>query len=137
MVEVAKEFIEAVDGGQVVIAITLVVFAELSGGVAEAFENGGNGHIGFLPAFFCTREADFGHACADGNIAAEESGATGGAALLSVIVGEGETFAGDAVDVGGFVTHHAAVVVADVPGADIVTPDDEDIWFFAGLGDGR
>jgi hypothetical protein len=41
-----------------------------------------------------------------------------------------DAFAGDAVDVRRLVAHHAAVVVADVPGADVVTPDDEDVGFF-------
>jgi hypothetical protein len=33
----------------------------------------------------------------------------------------------DPVDVGRHVAHHAAVVVADVPDADVVAPDDEDV----------
>ena len=34
---------------------------------------------------------------------------------------------GDTVDVGGAAPHHAAVIGADIPHADIVTPDDKDV----------
>ena len=62
-----------------------------------------------------------------GHGAVDEGGAAGGAALLAVVVGEEDTLVGDAVDVGRLVAHHAAVVVADVLGADVVTPDDQDV----------
>ena len=52
--------------------------------------------------------------------------------MLGVVVCKGEAFFGDAVDVGGFVAHHAAVVVADVPCADVIAPDDEEVGFFVG-----
>jgi len=69
------------------------------------------------------RQADLGHARAHRHVAADEGGAPGGAALLGVVVGEGQAFRRDAVDIGRLVAHHAAVVVADVPGADVVAPD--------------
>ena len=47
--------------------------------------------------------------------------------LLAVIVGEQRALVGDAVDVGRAVAHHAAVVGADVPVADVVAHDDEDV----------
>ena len=43
---------------------------------------------------------------------------------------------GEGVDVRRRSSHHAAVVGTDVPHADIVTPDDEDIGAFCGLGPG-
>ena len=51
----------------------------------------------------------------------------GGAGLLAVVVGEDRAFAGDAVDVGRAVAHHAAIVGADVPVADVVAHDDQDV----------
>ena len=60
-------------------------------------------------------------------LSGDECRATGGAGLLPVIVGEDGTFVGDAVDVGRAVTHHAAIVGADVPVADVIAHDDEDI----------
>ena len=61
-------------------------------------------------------------------LSCDEGGTPGGAGLLSVVVRENGAFIGDAVDVGGAVTHHAAVVSADVPVADIIGHDDEDVW---------
>ena len=60
-------------------------------------------------------------------LAGDESRASGGAALLAVPVGEERAFLGDAVDVGRLVAHHALVVGADVPVADVVAPDDQDV----------
>ena len=43
---------------------------------------------------------------------ADEGRAPGRAGLLAVIVGEGDAFLGDAVNVGRLVTHQSAVVVS-------------------------
>ena len=42
VIEAAKEFVEAVHGRQVLVAVALVVLAELAGGVALALEHGGH-----------------------------------------------------------------------------------------------
>jgi hypothetical protein len=42
--------------------------------------------------------------------------------LLTVIVSEGHTFIADAIDVRRAVPHLAAIVVADVPPADVISP---------------
>ena len=84
-------------------------------------------HVGLLPAFLRAGHADLGHAGADRHAAADERRAARRAALLRVVVGEADAFLGDAVDVRRLVAHHAAVVVADVPGADVIAPDDEDV----------
>ena len=55
--------------------------------------------------------------------------AFGGAGLLAVVVGEQRAFLRDTVNVGRLVAHHALVVGADVPVADVIAPDDEDIGF--------
>src|SRR5262249_29355276 len=57
------------------------------------------------------------------------------AGLLGVAVGEDRPLLGDAVDVGRAVAHHAAVVGADVPVADVVAPEDEDVRLLAVLPD--
>src|SRR5208337_1894421 len=64
---------------------------------------------------------------ADRVLAGDEGGAAGGAALLAIVVGEGDAFLGDAVDVGRAVAHLPAAVEADVPPADIVAPQNEDV----------
>ena len=51
-----------------------------------------------------------------------------------VIVCKNRTFVGDAVDIGRAVAHHPAVVGADVPIADVITHDDQDVWFLLLLG---
>jgi len=62
--------------------------------------------------------------------------------LLAVIVGEDGAIIGDAINVGRVVAHHAAVVGTDVPVADVVGHDDEDVGFLrllrvSGRGDER
>ena len=129
VIEAAEELVEAVHRRQMLVAVALVVLAELSGGVALALEDRGHGHVGLLPAFLRAGQTDLGHAGADGHAAADEGRATRRAALLRVVIGEGDAFFGDAIDVRRLVAHHAAAVVADVPGADVVAPDDEDVGF--------
>ena len=127
VVEVAEELVEAVHRGQVLVAIALVVLAELPGGVARALQHGGHGHVGLLPTLGGARQPDLGHAAAHRHRTADEGGAASGAALLRVVVREAHAFIRDAIDVGRLVAHHAAAVVADVPGADVVAPDHEDV----------
>ena len=43
---------------------------------------------------------------------------------------------GEAVDVGRLVTHHAVDVVAEVPEADVVPHDDEDVGLVGSVGGG-
>ena len=57
----------------------------------------------------------------------DEGGASGGATLLAVVVGERDAFFGDAVDIRGGVAHHASAEVTDVPSADVIAPEDQDI----------
>src|SRR5271170_3654696 len=57
--------------------------------------------------------------------------ASGRTALLGVVVGEQCAFVGDAVNVGCSTSHHAAVVGAKIPDADVIAHNDNDIWFFA------
>ena len=127
VVEVAEALVEAVDRGQMLVAVAEVVLAELAGHVAERLEQLGDGRVGLGQAFRCARQADLGEAGADGRLAGDERRASGGAALLAIPVGEQRAFLGDAVDVRRLVAHHALVVGADVELADVVAPDDEDV----------
>ncbi len=70
--------------------------------------------------------ADGGHAGAHRHLAHDERGATGRAAGLTVVVGEQDAVLGDAVDVGR-AAHHAVRVSADVPHADVIAQDDDDV----------
>ena len=71
--------------------------------------------------------ADGGHAGADRQLAGDEVGAAGRAARLGVVVGEQHALGGELVEVRRPPGHHAAVVGADVPDADVVAHDDDDI----------
>ena len=73
------------------------------------------------------RQAHFQKSGPQRALAGDEGGAAGGAGLLAVIVGEYRALIGDAVDVGRAIAHHAAIVGADVPVADVVGHDDEDV----------
>ena len=53
-----------------------------------------------------------------------------GAALLAIPIGESRALRRDAVDVRSAVTHDAAVIATRVKPPDVVTHDDEDVWFF-------
>ena len=130
VIEIAEEFVEAVHGRQVFVAVAEMVLAELAGGIAERLEQFGDGRVFLLQSDGGAGHADLGQARADRVLAGDEARAAGGAALLGVVVGEGHPFLRDAVDVGGPVAHHAAAEVADVPDADVVAPEDQDVWFF-------
>jgi hypothetical protein len=47
---------------------------------------------------------------------------------LGVVIHEDHPFPADAVDVRRAAAHHAAMVGTDIPDADVVAPDDQDVW---------
>jgi len=79
-----------------------------------------------------TIKAALEQAGAEAALAGDEARAAGGAALLSVLVGKQCPLFSDAVNVRRLVAHHALVVGADVPVADVIAPDDEDVGFILG-----
>ncbi len=66
-----------------------------------------------------------------GSCAGDEVGATRRAARLRVVVGEEHPFLGQLVEIRRPSSHQAAVVGADVPPADVVTHDDDDVGLFS------
>ena len=78
-------------------------------------------------AAFRTGQTDLGETSPDGRLAGKERRAASRATLLTVPVGEERAFLGNPVDVGRAVAHHAPVVGADVPVADVIAPDNEDV----------
>src|SRR5450755_4632874 len=106
VIEVAEEFVEAVNGGKKLIAVSQMVLAELAGGVAERLERLGNRHIFLLQTFWCARQTNLGEAGADGRLPGDERGAPCGAALLGIPVGENRPLMADAVNVWRLVAHH-------------------------------
>ena len=131
MVQVAEEFIESVDSRQVLVEVTEVVLAELAGGVAEGLEHFGDSRVLLVQAYGRGRHAYLAQARAKNVLAGDERRPPGCAALLSVVVGEGHAFGGDAVNVGRPVAHQAFGESADVGLPDVVTKNDENVWGFA------
>ena len=127
VVEVTKEFIKSMHGGKMLVQVTLVVLTELSCRIAQAFHDRGDGDIGFLPAFLGTGQAHLGHTGPNGNVSAEECRPAGRARLLGIVICKANPFTRDPINIRGLEAHHTPIVVADVPGADIITPDHEDI----------
>src|SRR5271154_5573843 len=99
-----------------------MVFAELAGGVAQWLEQFGDSRVFLLQADGGAGHADLGQTRADRILASNEARASGGAALLGIVVGEGDPFIRDAVDVGCAVAHHAEAEATDVPDPDVVAP---------------
>src|SRR5262245_41176133 len=123
VVEIAEELVEAVHGGQVLVAITEMVFAELAGGVALLFKEVGDGGRPVRDAVRGAGHPNSEQAGAEWMLTKDERGATRGAALLGVGISEECALFGDAVDVGCSVSHYAVVVCADVVNADVIAPN--------------
>ena len=77
---------------------------------------------------------DLGHAGPERVLPRDEGGAARRAALLAVVVGESDALPCESVDVGRLVAHHPLVVRADVPVADVVAPEYEDVRLAVGHG---
>ncbi len=132
VIEVAEKLVEPVHRRQELVQIAEMVLAELPGLVALFLQRGGD-RAGF------SRDADLGaglanrgHAGADRQFAGDEIGPARRAACLGVIVGKQHAFLGELVEVRRLAGHHAAVIRADIPHADIVAHDDENIGFARG-----
>ena len=127
VVEVAEELVEAVEGGEELVLVAEMVLAELARDITERLQELGDRGILLLQADVGAGHADLGEAGANGVLAGDERGAAGGAALLRVVVGERNALVADPVDVGRAIPHLPTAVVADVPPADVVSPQDQDV----------
>ena len=105
VVEVAVEFVEAVRGRQELVAVAQVVLAELAGAVAQRLEHLRDRRVLVRKSLRRADQPDFRQANAHGVLAGDEPGASRGATLFAVVVGEDRALLGDAVDVGRTVTH--------------------------------
>ena len=129
VIERTEELVEPVRGRQRLVGVAQVVLAELRGHVALVLEQFGDRHVTSLQPFLRAGEPDLQHARPEARLAGDEARATGRAALLAVPVGEQRTFLGKAVEIRSPVAHLAEVVRADVPVADVVAPQNQDVWF--------
>ena len=62
MIQVSVELVEAVHGGQVLVAVAQVILAELAGGVALCLQQFGNRRVFLLQPYRSARQADLGQA---------------------------------------------------------------------------
>ena len=112
------------------IEVAKMVLAELPGGIAHGFEHRGDGRRGRRHADLGTRLADCRHAGADRQLAGDEVRATRRATRLGIVVGEKHAVLGELIEVRRPAGHHASVVSADVPNADIIAHDEDDVRLF-------
>ena len=136
VVQVAEEFVEAMYGRQELVEVSQVILAELSGRVAHRLERGGDRRCFRGKADCRTSLADGGHAGADRQFAGDEVRATGGAARFGVVIGEDHALRGKFIEMRRPAGHHAAVVSTDVPNADVISHDDDDVGLLARSTDG-
>src|SRR4029453_1073427 len=137
MVQRTIELAEAVRRGQMFVAIAEVVLAELPCDVALRLKQVGDGDIARLQTFLRAGQSNLEHAGAETRLTGDETRASGGAALLTIPIREQRAFLGDAVKVWRLVAHHALVVGAEVPVANVIAPDDEDVGLLWVCGTGN
>ena len=112
VIQVAPELLEAVRGRQRLGVVAQVVLAELAGGVAEVEQELGDRRGAGPQPGRAAGKLRRDHAGAQRMHAGEEGVAPGGAALLGVVVHEDRALIADAIDVGGFPDHQAAMIDA-------------------------
>src|SRR5262245_23054184 len=133
MIEIAVKLVEAVGVRRELVSVAEVVLAKLSTYVAERLQHVGNRRVFGLQSELGPGKSDFGEAGANGRLTGDERRAPRGAALLTVPVGEVRAFFGHTIDIGRSIPHDAVVVLADIEPADIVSPDDQNIWLLRHL----
>ena len=118
---------EAVRGRQRIGVVAEMVLAELAGVVAEIAQEPGERRGAGPQIGGAARQLRRDHAGAQRMHAGEEGIAPGRAALLGIVGHELRAFIADAVDVGRFPDHQAAVVDARLHPADVVAHDEQDV----------
>src|SRR6185369_12398450 len=116
------------DRRQKFVPVAKMVLAELSGRITHRLQNRRdcNGFSGYSN---CRTGLTYsGHAGADRQLTSDEVRAARRAALLGIVVGEKHTFLGYLVEIRRPACHQAAMVSSNIPHADIVAHNDEDIW---------
>jgi len=130
VIQVAKEFVEAVNRGKVFVQIPEMVFAKLPCGVPDSFQNGGQcASLRWNPDIGAGL-ADRGETSAERNFTGDEISATRRATRLGIIVREPHALAREPIQVRCFAGHDTLVVGADVEPAYVIAHDEQDIRFF-------
>ena len=129
VIEPAPVFLEAVRGRQSGGVIAKVVLAKFTGGIAEIVQELSKRRCARPQIGRAAGQLRWNHARAQWVHAGEERIAPGGAALHAEIVHEDGAFMADAVDIGRFADHQAAMIDARLHPADVVRHDEDDVWF--------
>ncbi len=104
--------------------IAQVILAELAGRIAEIMKEFCERRSAGPQIRWAAWQLRWDHAGAQRMHAGEEGVASGRAALLGVVGHEDRAFLADAIDVGRFSDHQAAMVDAGLHPADVVTHDE-------------
>src|SRR6516225_12104381 len=129
MVEVAKELVETMNSRQELVPVAKMILAELTSRVTQGLQKICDSGVFRLKAEFRARQAYLGQPGTDRRLSRDEGGPTGCTALLAIPVGEHRAFFGDSIDVRRAVAHDSMVVGTDIEPANIISPDDQYIWF--------
>ena len=127
VIQITKEFIEAVQRRQVFVQVAEMVFPKLSRGVAHRLQYQRCCHGLVRHADVGASLADRRKARAQRDLPGDEVGAAGGAARFRVVVGEAHAIGGELVEIRRLAGHDALVIGADIVHADVVTHDDDNV----------
>jgi hypothetical protein len=129
VIQVAEPFVEPVTGRQELVAVPEMVLSKLRRSISLRLEHFGQCRVTLLNASGRPGNADRSHARTERELAHDERRAPSGTTGLSIVIGKEHPFLRDPIDV-GCVAHHAVGIGADIPHADIISKDDENVWFF-------
>jgi hypothetical protein len=114
VIEVAPELIEAVHGRQEFVAVTEVIFVELTRGVAHRLQGRCNGRRLRRHADCSSGLSDCRQAGPNRQFTGNEVRPPGGAACLSIIVCKAHSLAGHSVQIGRSSGHDSLIVNTDI-----------------------
>src|SRR5271154_1946111 len=106
-----------------------MVLAKLTGGITHGFKSRRNSHRLCGKSEGGARLADGGHAGANRKLASDEIRPACSAARLSVVVSEAHAFCREFVEIRRPASHQTLVIRAEVPNADVVAHDHNDVGF--------
>src|SRR5277367_6213004 len=106
-----------------------MVLAKLTGGITHGFEGRCNSHRLCGKSDGSARLPDSSHAGANRKLTSYEIRPACSAACLSVVVSEAHAFCREFVEIRRPASHQTLVIRAEVPNADVVAHDDNDVGF--------
>jgi hypothetical protein len=127
VIEIAEKFVETVHRRQVLVAVAEMVLAELACRVAKVLHEFADSRVFGFDAKHGARRADLGEPGADRRLAGNECGATGGAALLAIEIGEHRAFLRNAIEIGCTVAHNAVVIATEIKPANVIGHDEQNV----------